>query len=131
MKIEFEMWQLVTLMVAFMGCVAGTGKLFMGQLQQHLDDRFKAQDEARKANHTAVSDRLDSIESSSREEANQWQRVERELMSLKAEMPLNYVRREDYIRGQSVIEAKLDGLATKLENAQLRMTLNGVHHAPN
>ncbi len=131
MKIEFEVWQLVTLMVMFMGCVAGTAKLFMVQLQRHLDDRFKAQDEARKTNHTAVSDRLDSIERSSREEANQWQRVERELMSLKAEMPLNYVRREDYIRGQSVIEAKLDGLATKLENAQLRMTLNGVHHAPN
>jgi hypothetical protein len=73
---------------------------------------------------------LDGIETTNKEEASQWQRVERELMSLKAEMPLNYVRREDYIRGQSVIEAKLDGLATKLENAQLRMTIKGVTHDP-
>lgn len=131
MKIEFEVWQLITLMVMFMGCVAGTAKLFMGQLQQHLDDRFAAQDAARTENHQALSKRLDGIESNNRDEANQWQRVERELMSLKAEMPLNYVRREDYIRGQSVIEAKLDGLATKLENAQLRMTLNGGNHASN
>ncbi|MDF6001947.1 hypothetical protein P4050_30630 [Pseudomonas aeruginosa] len=36
-------------------------------------------------------------------------------MSLKAELPIQYVRREDYIRGQSVIEAKLDGLAVKLK----------------
>jgi len=123
MKIEFELWHLVTLLVMFLGATAAAGKLFLGQLQRHLDDRFQAQDEARKANHTAVSARLDAIESTSREEANQWQRVERELMSMKAEMPLNYVRREDYIRGQSVIEAKLDGLATKLENAVLRMAV--------
>ncbi|MDF5991266.1 hypothetical protein P4119_17475 [Pseudomonas aeruginosa] len=49
-------------------------------------------------------------------------------MSLKAELPIQYVRREDYIRGQSVIEAKLDGLAVKLENAQLR-SLMGAKNA--
>ena len=46
-------------------------------------------------------------------------------------MPLHYVRREDYIRGQSVIEAKLDGVADKLEKAQLRAIINGGNHAPN
>lgn len=130
MKIEFEIWHLVTLLVMFMGSVAGAGKLLMAQLQRHLDDRFESQDEARKENHRQLSRRLDGIETTNKEEASQWQRVERELMSLKAEMPLNYVRREDYIRGQSVIEAKLDGLATKLENAQLRMTIKGVTHDP-
>lgn len=50
--------------------------------------------------------------------------MERELLRFQAEMPLQYVRREDYIRGQSVIEAKLDGLGTKLENAQLRSLKN-------
>ncbi|HBO0115257.1 TPA: hypothetical protein L4A45_006184, partial [Pseudomonas aeruginosa] len=51
-----------------------------------------------------------------------------ELMSLKAELPFQYVLRDDYIRGQSVIEMKLDSLATKLENAQLR-GLVGANHA--
>jgi len=37
------------------------------------------------------------------------------LLRLRAELPLDYVRREDWIRNQTVIEAKLDGLATKLE----------------
>lgn len=130
MKIEFELWHLITLLVMFFGAMAAAGKLFLGQLQRHLDDRFRAQDEARSQNHAALSQRLDAIENTSREEANQWQRVERELMSMKAEMPLNYVRREDYIRGQSVIEAKLDGLATKLENAMLRMAVKRSEHDP-
>lgn len=125
MKIEFELWHLITLLVMFLGATAAAGKLFLGQLQRHLDDRFKAQDLTRSENHQALSKRLDGIESTNREEAGQWQRVERELLNLKADMPLHYVRREDYIRGQSVIEAKLDGLATKIENAQLRALANG------
>ena len=65
------------------------------------------------------------MESTNRDESNQWQRIEREMLLFKAELPVHYVRREDYIRGQSVIEAKLDGLAMKLENAQLRGIIHG------
>ena len=120
MNVQIELWQMITLLLAFFGACAGAGKLLLSQTQKHLDDRFSAQEEARKDNHKQVSERLDSIETANRAEANQWLRVERELLTLKAEMPLQYVRREDYIRGQSVIEAKLDGLAMKMENVQLR-----------
>ncbi|MDF5958732.1 hypothetical protein P4052_06230 [Pseudomonas aeruginosa] len=120
MKVELELWQLITLLLTFLGACAGGGKLLLNQIQKSLDSRFASQDQARLANHEQLSYRLDAIEQAAREETNQWQRVERELMSPKAELPIQYVRREDYIRGQSVIEAKLDGLAVKLENAQLR-----------
>lgn len=53
-------------------------------------------------------------------DAKEWSRIERELLTFKADLPLNYVRREDYVRNQSVIEAKLDALALKLENWQLK-----------
>lgn len=118
MNIEMQFWQLVLLLLSFFGACAGAGKLLLAQTQRHLDERFKG-----------VATRLDSIEATNREEANQWQRVERELMSLKADLPLQYVRREDYIRGQSVIEAKLDGLAVKIENTQLRSLMKGESHA--
>ena len=95
MTLQIDFWQLVLLLVAFFGACAGGGKLLLSQTQRHLDDRFKAQEDARAANHSQLSLRLDGIEQASREEANQWQRVERELMNLKAEMPLHYVRRED------------------------------------
>ena len=104
-----DFWQLVGLLTAFFTACAGAGKLLLSQTQRHLDERFMA-----------VSARLDGIETGNREEAAQWQRLERELMTMKADLPVQYVRREDYIRGQSIIEAKLDALAAKLETQQLR-----------
>ena len=114
MKVELELWQLITLLLTFLGACAGGGKLLLNQIQKSLDARFASQDQARLANHEQLSYRLDAIEQAAREETNQWQRVERELMSLKAELPFQYVLRDD-IRGQSVIEMKLDSLATKLK----------------
>ncbi len=46
--------------------------------------------------------------------------LELALRDLRGDLPLGYVRREDWIRNQTIIEAKLDALALKLENAQLR-----------
>ncbi len=123
MTVQLELWHLITLSVTLFGAFAGAGKALLAQTQRHLDERFAAQEEARRLNHQATQDRLEKIETAAREETGQWQRVERELLSLKADLPVHYVRREDYIRGQSVIESKLDGLATKIENAQLRGVL--------
>jgi hypothetical protein len=122
---HIELWHLVLLLIAFFTFCAAAGRLLLGQLQKHLDERFATQEASRKSNHDALARRLDGIETTNREEAGQWQRVERELLSLKGDLPLQYVRREDYIRGQSVIEAKLDGLASKLEVLQLRSIQNG------
>ena len=40
--------------------------------------------------------------------------VEREVMKLKAQLPLEYVRREDWIRFSSTLDAKLDAIRTDL-----------------
>lgn len=128
--IELELWHLITLAIASFGAFAGAGKAMLAQTQRHLDERFVAQEAARQHSHEATQARLISLESAAREEAGQWQRVERELLSLKADLPVHYVRREDYIRGQSVIESKLDGLATRIENAQLRSALGLTQGAP-
>lgn len=120
MQVTLDLWHVISLAVSFFGASAAAGKLLLTQTQRHLDDRFNAQEAARSANHEQVQRRLDSMEASAREEMGNWQRIERDLLKMQAEMPLNYVRREDYIRGQSIVEAKLDGLATKIDNAQLR-----------
>lgn len=120
MTVALELWQLISLLLAFFGACAGVLKLLLAQVQKHIDTRFASQDSTRQANHDVTQQRLDGIESAARAEAGEWRRIEREVMTMKAEMPLHYVRREDYIRGQSVIEAKLDALALKLENVQLR-----------
>ncbi len=120
MMIELNLANLIFILIATLGAFWALVKIIAIQTQKHLDTRFAMQEVSRDLNQKQITKRLDSIETVNREEASQWQRVERELLNLKADMPLHYVRREDYIRGQSVIEAKLDGLGTKLENAQLR-----------
>jgi hypothetical protein len=40
--------------------------------------------------------------------------VERQMMRLKAQLPLEYVRREDWIRFSSTLDAKLDAMRTEL-----------------
>jgi hypothetical protein len=42
--------------------------------------------------------------------------VEREVMKLKAQLPLEYVRREDWIRFSSTLDAKLDAMRTELRS---------------
>lgn len=121
---QLELWHMVLLALAILGGYWTLAKIIGGQFQRGLDERFAVQERARAENHGQTSRRLDSMETIHRDEAAQWQRVERDLLQMRADMPLHYVRREDYIRGQSVIEAKLDGLGTKLENAQLRALNN-------
>jgi hypothetical protein len=124
MTTQIELWQLVLLLLAFFGGCGAAGKLLLDQIQKGLDLRFTAQDTARATAFDELSKRLDGIEQTGRKEANEWQRMERNLLELKADLPLHYVRREDYIRGQSIIESKLDGLAMKLENTMLRNIVN-------
>lgn len=125
MQVTLDLWHVISLAVSFFGASAAAGKLLLSQTQKHLDERFNSQEAARAANHDQVSRRLDSMEASAREEMGNWQRIERDLLKLQADMPIHYVRREDYIRGQSVIEAKLDALGNKLELAQLRVAAAG------
>lgn len=125
MKIELELWHLMSLLMAFFAACSAAGKMLLTQTQKHLDARFTAQELGRASNHDQLSKRLEAMESTNRNDGNQWLRLERELLNLRADLPLHYVRREDYIRGQSVIEAKLDALSSKLENAQLRGIGNG------
>ncbi|CAH5052789.1 hypothetical protein AI2839V1_0243 [Enterobacter cloacae] len=44
--------------------------------------------------------------------------LEREFLEFRADLPLHYVRREDYLRGQAIIEAKLDAVYNKIEFLQ-------------
>ena len=129
MTLQIDFWQLLGLLLSGLGALWGVLKHGLVQSQRHIDERLALQDTAREAHHKALAGRLDGIEAVNREEAAQWQRIERDLLKMQAEMPLHYVRREDYIRGQSVIEAKLDALGSKLEAAQLRAAAGGGNRA--
>ena len=98
MTLQIEAPQLITLVLAFLGLLVGFGKYMLAQIDR----------------------RITGIEQQNRTESEGWKRIERELLDLRAELPVQYVRREDYVRGQTVIESKLDSLYSKLETIQLR-----------
>ncbi|QDF95180.1 hypothetical protein CJ010_00740 [Azoarcus sp. DD4] len=124
MTIQIELWALITflvgLLVTFLAAAFAAGKVLLGQVEKRLDTRFEAQASASKVQQAHWDTRFAALEIASREESAQWQRVERELLTLKADLPVFYVRREDYVRNQTVIEAKLDAVALKIENIQLK-----------
>ena len=125
MTVQADFWHLVGLLLGFLSlCGVALGIVFKLTLS-HLDKRFDAQETTRAAAEKVLADRMDALESVNRDETLQWQRVEREMLKFQAELPMRYVMRDDYIRGQTVIEAKLDAVASKLESAQLRGMIGG------
>lgn len=125
MTLQVDFWQLVGLLVSFITFCGIGGGVMLRLVTGRLDDRFQSQEKSRAEAQQQLSLRLDAIEQVNRDETIQWQRVEREFLKFQADLPLRYVMRDDYIRGQTVIEAKLDGLAGRIENAQLRSMLGG------
>jgi hypothetical protein len=78
-----------------------------------LDARFAAQEKAREAGVRLWAERMGGIE----------QRLgdtEKDVRQILIELPREYVRREDWVRSQTIIEGKLDALALRIENALLR-----------
>ncbi|PHN53935.1 hypothetical protein AO268_23515 [Pseudomonas sp. ICMP 8385] len=96
--LEMPVWQMISIAVTILGAFVGVMKMLLVQMERRLDQRFAVVDKD--------SERLREMEIG----------MER----LRGEMPLHYVRREDWARNQSIIEAKLYGLALKLENVQLK-----------
>ena len=120
MTVQVEFWQLVTLLVAFFGFVGGTGKLLLNQIDKRLDERFAAQEEVRKGAQKVWQKAFDDHMAAERRETEALHQLEKDFLRFQGDLPLHYIRREDYIRNQTIIEAKLDGLALKLENIQLK-----------
>ncbi len=130
MLIQIELWHLVTLLLSFFACVGAFGKILLWQFEKRQSERFAGQEKLQTARFTAeeksrrefqeqIDRRLSALESAAKE----WIRVERDFLEWKAALPMTYVMRDDYVRNQTVIEAKLDSVAVRIENLQLKGVL--------
>lgn len=61
-------------------------------------------------NIATVRSMLDRHRAATLRDLERWQEVERSLFELRASMPLEYVRREDWIRFSGTLDAKLDAI---------------------
>lgn len=124
MSIQLELWHLILLLLAFFSCIGAFGKILLDQVEKRQTERFAAMDKARDDGQRTLRDQFDTHIVEERRNAASLQNLERDFLRWQADLPIHYVRREDYVRGQSVIEAKLDALYNKLEVVQLRGAQN-------
>lgn len=102
MQLTVDFWQLVGMAITVAGAFAAVMQRLLAQSQREILERLKA------------------IEDAAKEDKQQWQRVERELMTMKADLPLHYVRREDYVQSMATIMTKLDSMTLRIENILLK-----------
>lgn len=100
--VQIELWQLLvaigSVVAAFFVVVFALGKILLSQIDKRFTEKFSA------------------IE----KDVDAWTALERDFLKFRAELPLQYVLRPDYVRNQTVIEAKLDAVASKIEMLQMR-----------
>lgn len=108
MTIQMEVWHLITLLLSFFGCIGGFGKVLLDQFEKRLSEKFAAQEASRRTAKEDWDRRFGDLDKGQRS-------LERDFLELKADLPINYVRREDQVRESTIINAKLDALNSKLD----------------
>lgn len=110
MSVEIQVLGVIVSIVAtIVGGYFAIAKLVVSQFNASLDQRFKAQEAARQEGRTQYEGRLAQVEKDYRE-------LHTAFLKHLAELPEKYMRREDHIRFETVITAKLDAL-----NAEMRL----------
>lgn len=113
MAIQLEAYQWISLLVTVISVVIGTVKILWGRIEINLNTNFKT-----------VQSQLEEVSKQAAKSQQDVRELERKFYQFQIDLLHSYVAREDYIRGQTVIEAKLDSLASKIENVQIRQGMN-------
>lgn len=124
MTVQIDFWELLlalaTLIGAFAGMIFSFARALGRQLETRLDERFEAQEEAREQGARTLRESIERYAGDVSTASSEIKALERDFLTWKADLPIQYVRREDYVRGQSVIEAKLDALFTEIKMVQIK-----------
>jgi len=114
--IQLSTREVFILLGAYAGLVVLFGRVLLAQFEKRMGERFAAMEAARAADKEAAGMQLQAIEQRVASNDTHLADVQRTVDSLRAELPLQYVRREDWIRFGATIDAKLDRLADALHH---------------
>lgn len=120
MKIEFDLWQMVGLALTISGAFWGLARMLINASSQSICEQFQSVAKLIEAQSRLIKDQGDDV-----------RRIERDLMGLKADLPREYVRREDYAQAVATIMTKIDHLALRMEQAIREayvQSTKGPHH---
>jgi hypothetical protein len=111
--IQVDFTYVVSLFLGIAGAFWGLARMLLAQSQKHIDEKFKG------------------IAETLRGQDDAWRRIERDVMDLRAELPRDYVRREDHNRVIGAIHVSIDNLRLTIERHLLeRRHGGGGGHAP-
>jgi hypothetical protein len=102
MTVQVEITYVVGLILTVIGAFWGMAKLLLSQSQTQIKEQFEL------------------IQTHMKQQDDHSRRLEREVLELKAVLPRDYVRREDYTQAIATIMTKLDAMAMRFENLLLR-----------
>lgn len=101
-------WQVAAaLLVAFLTLIFAFGRTLLSQFDKRMDER-------RETNALAIAELKRALDV----ESAQFRELRVKVAEYVAALPLEYVRREDWIRFSATIDAKLDRLADLYMNKQ-------------
>ena len=103
MTFSLEAYQAIMLAITIVGSIFGAGKAVFGRIETSLKDR----DDGLKAELSKLGDQMSK-------ESEAIRQLDREILKLKAELPREYVAKEDFIRSFTVVEAKIDAVQKTL-----------------
>jgi len=113
MQVQIDLWQLILALAALIAAFATVvwifGAALVRQFEKRLSERFAAIEQARRDAGTLLQNDLSALKN-----------MERDFLQFQIDAPMRFVMRDDYIRGQTVIESKLDALYSKLELVQIQ-----------
>lgn len=104
LTVAIDWWHLLGAIASLIGAFYALVKVIVAQFNKNLDIRFKAQDQVRSVAQGEWTRRFDALEEGQHT-------LEDRFNSHLQSLPLDYQRREDAIRQEVAIIARLDGLA--------------------
>lgn len=96
---------IVTLFLAWSALLIGVIKWLLDKNQKQGDGRL-----------AEINRRLEALENTAKQDTGEWQRGEREILELRAELARDYVRRQDFIQVISSLDAKMETLTLKIDS---------------
>lgn len=104
-----SLYELVGAIALVVGSHWALLKVAVAQFEKRLDERFDAQELARVEGQKSWQERINRIEGRQED-------LEKDVRRILIELPREYVSRTDYVRRETVIEAKIDQLSLRIQN---------------
>jgi hypothetical protein len=118
--IQLNIREVLILIGAYGGLVVLFGRVLVSQFDKRMSERFAAMEKQRKDDKELNRDHQLAMEQRMVKTDNHVAEVQRTLDGLRTELPLQYVRREDWIRFGATIDSKLDRLTDAVHQRNQR-----------